>query len=171
MRTLDDAGAGGQGRLLRHKGWIIAPTAADFRERVSHVERCEFTEISIIRVERPDAVLEKDRREVSIGDEVSPDRHVAGDPPVGVQETVQLRHDAHVRQLEERCDIADRLVRAERRSEDARVCGDPDLALPRARRRADKLEGGKASAGLRPARLDALVAKSRRDRLFRLSQK
>ena len=48
-------------------------------EWVTHVERFEFPEISIIRVERPDTVLEKDRRDVSVRDEVSTHRHVAGD--------------------------------------------------------------------------------------------
>jgi hypothetical protein len=46
-------------------------------------------------------VLEKDRREVSVWDEVSPDRHVAGDPPVRVPVTIVLRRGTHVRQFEE----------------------------------------------------------------------
>ena len=75
--------------LHRHFGWPgygrrggLRSSASDkgSRERVTHFEGFEFPEISIVRVERPDAVLEKDRRDMSVRHEVSAHRNVASDP-------------------------------------------------------------------------------------------
>jgi hypothetical protein len=46
-------------------------------ERVSDVERWEFLEITIVRVERADAVLKQDRCDMRVGDEVPAHRRVA----------------------------------------------------------------------------------------------
>ena len=45
------------------------------------------------------AVLEQDRRDMGVRDKVPANRQVARDAPVGVQETLQLRHDACLRKL------------------------------------------------------------------------
>ena len=55
----------------------ISPIAAS-GEGVPHIERLKFPEIAVIRVQRPDAVLEQDRRDVGVWDEVSANRHFSG---------------------------------------------------------------------------------------------
>ena len=59
-------------------------------ERVAHVERLELPKIAVVGVERADAVLKEDRRNVDVRDEVPANRHVAGDVLIGVDEAVLL---------------------------------------------------------------------------------
>jgi hypothetical protein len=48
-------------------------------ERILDVQGFELPNIAIVRVERANAVLEEDRRDVPVGNEVSANRHVPDD--------------------------------------------------------------------------------------------
>jgi len=102
----------------------IRRTAAGSGEGVSHVERLELPEITVIGVQRADAVLEQDSCDVGVRDEIPANRCLARHALVGVQETVQLGDGTHVRQPEERGDVPEGFVRRQRCGEDARVRGD-----------------------------------------------
>ncbi len=102
----------------------IRRTAAGSGEGVSHVERLELPEITVIGVQRADAVLEQDGCDMGVRDEIPANRHLARHVLVGIYETVQLRHGTHVRQPEERGDVPEGFVRRQRCGEDARVRGD-----------------------------------------------
>ena len=90
----------------------ISPTGSG--ERVSHVERLEFPEITVIGVQCPDAVLKQDSCDVGVRDEVPANGCRARHVLVGVYETVQLRYGTHVRQPDERGDVPERFVRRQR---------------------------------------------------------
>jgi hypothetical protein len=60
------------------------------RERVSHVEQRDFPEITVIGIERTDAVLEQNGCDVGVRDEVPPNGQLARHILAGVRETVQL---------------------------------------------------------------------------------
>ena len=120
-------------------------TSVRLGERVAHLQGIESPEVAVMGIERPDAVLEKDRRDVRVGDEVSAHRHVATDMFVCVQKAVLLGNDAHMRQPDQRRDIAERFVGVERRREDARVGGDAEIRHQRRPGQAKDLGAGGAS--------------------------
>jgi hypothetical protein len=92
----------------------IGPTAAGSGERVSQVERLEFPGVTVIGVQRADAVLEQDSCDMSVRDQVAANRCLARYMLVGFYETVQLGHGTHVRQPDERGDVPERFVRRQR---------------------------------------------------------
>lgn len=119
-------------------------TAPISSEGIAHVERLEFSEIAIVRVQRPDAVLEQDRGDVRVGDEIPADRDLTGHVLVRVDETVQFGHGACMGQPDQCRDVAERFVRRKRRGEDARVRGNAQIRHQRGPGQAEDLGAGGA---------------------------
>jgi hypothetical protein len=75
------------------------PSTAGSGEGVSHFEQLEFAEIPILGVDRADAVLEENGRDMGIGNEVAPNGCFARHFPVRIQKTIHARvgGDAEIR--------------------------------------------------------------------------
>jgi len=105
----------GKGDPKKEQSIVSSSAAAGSGERVAQVKRLEFPEITVIGVQRADAVLEQDGYDVGVRDEVPANGGLARHLLVGIQETVQLRHGTHVRQPDERGDVPERFIRRQRR--------------------------------------------------------
>lgn len=68
------------------------------RERISHVEPLEFPEVTVVRVQRPNTVLEQDHRaDMGVTNQVPTNRHLVT-CLYASKKAVQFRYGAHVRQ-------------------------------------------------------------------------
>jgi hypothetical protein len=65
-------------------------------EGILDVKGFELPKIAIVRVERANAVLEEDRRDVPVGHEVSANRDVPDDMRISVEEVLQFGHGPRV---------------------------------------------------------------------------
>ena len=66
-------------------------------ERVSQLKGLEFPEITIIRIDRANTVLEQDGRDMRVWYKISTNDCFAGDMLVGIEESVELGHRANMR--------------------------------------------------------------------------
>jgi len=80
-------------------------------EGILDIEGLELPKIAIVRVERTNAVLEQDRRDVPIGYEVSANRDVPDDMGIGSEEALPFGYGPRVGQREQRRDVAKGLAR------------------------------------------------------------
>jgi hypothetical protein len=71
-------------------------------------------EVTVIGVQRADAVLEQDSCDMSVRDQIAANRCPASHMLVGIYEAVQLGNGTHVRQPDERGDVPERFVRRQR---------------------------------------------------------
>ena len=89
-------------------------------EGIPNLQEVEPAEISVVRVERVDTMLSKQRRQERIRHLIAAGGPVADDLTIDIPEAVFLRQRPHVRQPEQRLDVSRRLVRRKRIGKD---CG------------------------------------------------
>jgi hypothetical protein len=98
------------------------------RERVANVQKVEFSEVPVVRVERGDAVLPKQRCEMSVGYVVSTGRHLLCHFAVQVPQAVFFGERADVQQVQKRLDVVRSFLRPQRVCKDRRVGRDAEMA-------------------------------------------
>src|SRR5439155_15679044 len=102
-------------------------SSSGFFEGIADIEELELPEIGVVRVEGADAMLAKQRGQMSIRYAVPTSRHRSGDLPIQLPEALLLGQQAHVREAEQCIDVAPRFLGRERIAEDGVVGGDPQV--------------------------------------------
>src|SRR5262249_5170689 len=92
----------------------------------------ELPEITVVRVERPDAVLQEQGGKMRVGHQIPPRVHGIGDRPVHLPEAFLLGEHANLGKPQQRADVRGRRLLRQWTHEDTRMRR--DTQIPRDRR-------------------------------------